>query len=328
MPTAKSPTSPWMSQRASTGPPTLYTCHTMQGTALPLTEFITGIRQFVIPVFQRAYSWTEEHCAQLWHDVLDASRSGSTHFFGTAVVIPTSDGTRHLVVDGQQRLATVLLLLVALRNRIGDVRGPDCPSAASIDADFLRDHHADAYAGDIRYKLLLRGPDHNTFRRLLDGSEPARGTSRALDVAHDYFAKSITNKDPAVIWRGVQRLEIVEVRLERGIDDPQAVFESLNSTGMTLRTSDLVRNFILMKLDEPQQTHLYDLHWSELDRMFKGNEAVFDDFIRDYLDMTTGRKIPTRSDRIYRDFRRFWRTSIDRNEKIDSALCGYGTTRT
>jgi uncharacterized protein with ParB-like and HNH nuclease domain len=101
--------------------------------------------------------------------------------------------------------------------------------------------------------------------------------------AYELFQELIAESDPSEIYADINKLVVVDVSLDRLHDDPQLVFESLNSTGVDLSPSDLIRNFILMKLPEADQTRLYNIYWSKIETLFRGSESVFDGFIRDYI---------------------------------------------
>src|SRR5271169_6637699 len=149
----------------------------MKAIDRPFTKIINGTTQFVIPVFQRDYNWTEAECEQLWEDVIGiaADKSDRSHFLGSIVYIATGDSsagfTRWLLIDGQQRLTTLTLLLAALRDHIRDsgwTGGDDDPTPKRIEAYFLKNVQEE---GDREQKLVLRRHDQATLRALLDGKE-------------------------------------------------------------------------------------------------------------------------------------------------------------
>ena len=232
----------------------------MKAIDRPFTKIINGITQFVIPVFQRDYSWTEAECEQLWRDITEiASDPGDRgHFLGSVVYISTGDTsagfTRWLLIDGQQRVTTLVLLLTALRDHIeenGWSGADDGPTAKRVDAYFLKNVQEE---GGRLHKLVLRRHDQATLKALLDRTElPAEQSERIRDN-YEFFREQLSKTDPGLVYQGVGRLVIVDVTLDRGTDDPQLIFESLNSTGMDLSQSDLIRNFILMRLPEKEQT--------------------------------------------------------------------------
>lgn len=273
-------------------------------------KIINGASQFIIPAFQRDYTWSEEHCKQIWQDVLmiaeDTGERG--HFIGSVVYVSTSDSaagfTRWLLIDGQQRITTLTLLLAALRDHIrqtGWQGSEDGPTAKRIEAYFLRNVQEE---GDREIKLRLRRHDDATLQAIVNGSDLPEVHSRRIIENYKLFRELIQEADPEKIYLGVNRLVVVDVTLERGVDDPQLIFESLNSTGVDLSPADLIRNFILMRLDEREQTRLYEKYWGRIENLFSKNERIFNNFIRDYLALRTRPAKLERSDRVYVAFRR------------------------
>ena len=163
----------------------------MKAVNQAFTTLIGGNKQFVIPVFQRDYSWTPEQCEQLWTDVLRAgdTDAGSPHFMGSIVQMDTGRTSAAfgswMVIDGQQRLTTLTLLLTALRDCIHDmewVGDEDSPTEAKIDAYFLKNT---LEKGDKLYKLALRGHDDATLRAFVNGEVPEANSSQPLMDAYD-----------------------------------------------------------------------------------------------------------------------------------------------
>ncbi|MBE3130315.1 MAG: DUF1524 domain-containing protein, partial [Acidobacteria bacterium] len=122
------------------------------------------------------------------------------------------------------------------------------------------------------------------------------------------------------VYRGVGRLVVVDVTLDRGRDDPQLIFESLNSTGMDLSQSDLIRNFILMRLPEREQTQLYEAYWSKIEDLFRGSEKTFDAFVRDYLALRTQASKQEKADEVYFAFRRTFGSISSKPQELDAFL--------
>jgi predicted transport protein len=279
----------------------------------PFTKIINGATQFVVPVFQRDYIWrADPECAQLWRDVQRAAGPGGEggHFLGSIVYIATGDSlagfTRWLLIDGQQRLTTLTLLLAALRDHIRDsgwTGGEDAPTSNRIDAYFLKNLQEE---GDREQKLVLRRHDQETLRSLLAGKERPQDASEFILDNYDYFREQLVKANPADVYRGIGRLLIVDVALDRQTDDPQLIFESLNSTGIDLSQSDLIRNFILMRLPEKEQTKLYEAYWSKIETLFRGSEWTFDAFARDYVALKTQAAKQEKAADIYYAFREFF----------------------
>ena len=289
----------------------------MQAINRQFTEIINGNKQFIIPVFQRDYSWTIEQCYQMWTDIMD-TRGGDDggHFLGSFVYVEGSAGAAFsswLVIDGQQRLTTLTLLLIALRDHIRETHwvGED-PTPERIDAYFLKNMHE---TGDRNYKLALRCHDDETLRTLVDGKDPSEmeKNSELIIEAYRYFKELLNSPeaDPDKVYRGIARLNIVDVKLEPRIDNPQLVFESLNSTGVDLSQSDLIRNYLLMGLPETEQTRLYNNYWSKLEMFFSEAGSAPDTFLRDYMALKKKTTTQTRADSIYVEFKDFWRSSSD-----------------
>lgn len=285
----------------------------MKASNLRFTEFVrVNDQQFKVPVFQRTYDWkADDHCAKFWRDVLRAGRGEvRQHFLGALVKIPARDDEedfrRWLVVDGQQRLTTLLLLLVALRDHVRQASGDSAGkfSAEQIDHNYLTNFDL---RGQDRYRLVLRGSDHDALRQLIDGPERPQGLSVGIESAYSFFSQRIPDTDPDLVMRGLHKLSIVDVELDWAVDDPQATFESLNATGLELTKADLIRNRILMRLPDEEQTAMYNQYWREIEDRFRGgNRRVFDNFARDYIDMKGRREKQTRTDEIYPTFREFW----------------------
>ncbi|WP_209427683.1 DUF262 and DUF1524 domain-containing protein [Pararhodobacter sp. SW119] len=298
----------------------------MKAIDRPYPKIINGASQFVIPVFQRDYSWSEENCRQLWKDILAiAADSGDRgHFIGSVVYVATGDSaagfTRWLLIDGQQPVTTLTLLLTALRDHIRDKGwqgSENGPTPKRIEAYFLRNVQEE---GDREVKLRLRRHDDATLQALVNAQElPVEPSPRIRDN-YELFRELLLEEDPETVYMGVNRLVVVDVTLERGVDDPQLIFESLNSTGVDLSPSDLIRNFILMRLPEKDQTRLYEAYWCKIEALFRGSERVFDNFIRDFLALRAKAAKLERSDRVYVGFRREFATIGADPQALESLL--------
>jgi predicted transport protein len=299
----------------------------MKAIDSPFTKIINGTTQFVIPVFQRDYTWdAETQCAQLWRDVLRAaSTSGERgHFLGSIVYIATGDSlagfTRWMLIDGQQRLTTLTLLLAALRDHILEIKwtgGENDPTPKRIDAYFLKNVQEE---GDREQKLVLRRHDQATLRAIVDGKELPQEASEHIRDNYNYFREQLSSVEPSDVYRGIGRLVIVDVALDRQNDDPQLIFESLNSTGVDLSQSDLIRNSILMRLTEKEQTELYETYWSKIEALFKGSEWTFDAFARDYVALKTQASKQKKASEIYYAFRELFPTLKAKSGGIEQAL--------
>jgi len=220
----------------------------MDAKDLPITTLLDGAKQFIVPIFQRDYSWGTKQCLALWNDItrvgIDQNTKG--HFLGSVVYIAaeenTADLTRWLLIDGQQRLTTLTLIMLALRSKLaenGEEPGEGGPTPEAIDDYYLRNRHG---KGARRYKLHLRRTDHETLAALLDGKTPANGSSERIMENFQFLKDHVGNTDLQTVYDGIKKLIVVQVCLTRGQDDPQMIFESLNSTGLDLTPADLIRN--------------------------------------------------------------------------------------
>ena len=281
----------------------------------PFSQIITGPKQFVIPVFQRDYSWGQEQCRRMWFDIVNVmDHEEANHFLGSFVYVEDNAGAAFgswVVIDGQQRVTTLILILIALRDHILETgwEGEE-PTVEQIDDYFLKNNHQ---SGERMYRLALRRRDNDTLRALVDGkdvSEVRDGSELVVD-AYDYFRSLLKEPgvDPGVVYRGVYRLEVVDVRLQRRIDNPQMIFESLNSTGVDLAQSDLIRNYLLMGLSQGDQVRLYDDYWSKLEDAFRNAGGGFEEFLRDYMALSQRSTTQIRRDRVYSEFKDFWKVA-------------------
>ncbi len=285
----------------------------MKATEAKLLDFLRRSPQFVIPVYQRTYSWTERECQQLWDDIL---RTGSddeiaAHFVGSIVYIEESlyqvtSQSPLLVIDGQQRLTTVMLILEALARHVGDGEPVDGFSARKLRQYYLLNPLEEDERG---FKLVLTQTDKESLIALMLQRPLPTEASLRVTENFEYFQKQISalGDDVTPICRGLAKLMVVDIALSREQDNPQLIFESMNSTGRELSQADLIRNFVLMGLEPIQQTRLYGDHWRPMELAF-GQEAYgthFDGFMRHYLTLKTG-EIPNVG-RVYEAFKAYAR---------------------
>jgi predicted transport protein len=177
----------------------------------------------------------------------------------------------------------------------------DGPTTRRIEAYFLKNVQE---TGNREHKLVLRRHDQATLRSLIERQELPDSVSERIRDNYEFFLEEVAKVDPEDVYRGIGRLVVVDVTLDRGIDDPQLIFESLNSTGIDLSQSDLIRNFILMRLPEVEQTRLYETYWSKIENLFRDSERTFDAFVRDYLALRSRSSKQEKADEIYFAFRR------------------------
>lgn len=282
-------------------------------------EILNGNKQFLIPVYQRYYSWDIEQCRRLWNDIVDMQkRNKAGHFVGSIVNIaeqamPTGV-QKYMIIDGQQRMTTLTLLLLALRDYA--IQHPEDTTINSrrIDNMLLKNEYE---VGDERYKLLLTETDRDILIRLVESKPIPDGTKSRLIDNYKFFSGKIADRDlqPAEIYESIGKLQIVNITLDRTMDDAQAIFESLNSTGKELSESDLIRNYVLMGLEPSEQTYVYEHLWRPMEQLFvyETQDSVMDNFFRHYLTMKLTR-IPKQG-RVYEEF------------KLYHLNCEFGTIR-
>ncbi len=285
----------------------------MKAEDVHLIQLLNGAKQFIVPVFQRDYSWETKHCLQLWKDIMQAGSIGNikAHFVGSIVYIATDDNNaninRWLVIDGQQRLTTVILLLTALRDLVADPKtdpSSDLPTADEISDYYLINRHG---KGTERHKLQLRRTDHDTLVALLDRRELPGTQAERIVENFAFFQERVAEANLDVLMAGIRKLVAVQVSLLRGQDDPQLIFESLNSTGLELAQADLIRNFVLMRQEEHVQSNLYDEFWRPMEIEFDARyRSDFDKFVRDYLTLRLEPSKPVRTGDIYVTFRDYF----------------------
>lgn len=281
----------------------------MDATKGNIYAILNGNKQFLIPVYQRYYSWEIEQCSRLWNDIVEMQKKDKAgHFVGSIVNIaeqamPTGV-QKYMIIDGQQRLTTLSLLLIALRD-YGESHPEDTTiNSRRIDNMLLKNEYEE---GDERYKLLLTETDRDLLISLVEKkpiSDP--GLSRILSN-YNFFAGKIADMElqPKDVYEDIGKLQIVNITLDRNVDDAQAIFESLNSTGKELSESDLIRNYVLMGLEPSEQRYVYEHMWRPMELLFdyEKQDSVMDRFFRDYLTMKMTR-IP-KIDRVYETFKAY-----------------------
>lgn len=284
----------------------------MKAQETNLLSFLKTASQFVIPIYQRTYSWEQSQCEQLWNDIVRSGQKDdiTMHFVGSVVyiqdgMVSISDSS-WLVIDGQQRLTTVSLLLEALARQLEVVGSVEGFSPQKLREYYLSNPLEDA---DRRHKLILSETDKETLIALVEGkksTEIPQPQSLRIIENFEYFERQLEKykEELDVICRGIAKLAIVDVALTQGVDNPQLIFESMNSTGKALSQADLIRNFMLMGLQHDLQSRLYKFYWRPMEREFgqEGYARYFDAFMRHYLTIKLGR-VPRIED-VYDEFKK------------------------
>ncbi|PUD35436.1 hypothetical protein C2R93_06440 [Helicobacter pylori] len=280
--------------------------------------------QFVIPIYQRLYSWKKEQCEQLWDDIIKIGGNDKMngHFIGSIlyVRVDATHSSPLLIIDGQQRLTTITLLFIALRNHSSD----EVKRKEKEIESYLINSDKD---GDKKFRLILSESDRDTLLSLID-KDRRKPNEPSLKIMENFklFEKWIRKNTDKLetIFKGLEKLMIVEISLERGKDNPQLIFESMNSTGKDLTQTDLIRNYILMGLEPEKQKIFYKKYWRAMEEDFKQNETLFNRFVRHYLTIKTG-EIPN-INKVYEAFKRYQQERGIETEVLLQDLqkyCGY-----
>ncbi len=297
----------------------------MEADATTLLKFIKDNQknQLVIPIYQRLYSWEKEQCKQLWDDIIKIGGNDKMdgHFIGSILYVLdsiTHSNNELLIIDGQQRLTTITLLLTALRNHLSDE-----VKRKEIEDHYLINSDKD---GDKKFRLILSESDKDTLLSLIDKDrrKPSEPSSKIVEN-FKLFEEWVSNTDKLeIVFKGLDKLMIVEIALEKGKNDPQLIFESMNSKGMELVQTDLIRNYIIMETEIEKQEGFYNKYWRAMEEEFKQNKKLFDRFVRHYLTIKT-REIPN-INKVYvalKDYRQKERIGIEDLLKDLQKYCGY-----
>ena len=293
----------------------------MQAGETTLNKLLNTSRQFIVPIFQRNYSWQKSQYEQLWFDILRASKfkEKQNHFIGSIVYIdmgtPAGRPQQLLLIDGQQRLTTISILLCAIKDYVQKFNlETKLINLAKIKNQFL--YNSDEIDED-RYKLLLNVQDKETYIKLIDNTiftvnKPATNIIKCYEFFYERiedFIKQYGQIDE--IYAGIFKLSLVSISLDKDSDNPQMIFESMNSTGKDLSQTDLLRNYLLMDLTPEKQTRLYKTYWKPMEELFgediyKNDLNKFDYFIRDFLTLKSDTGHICKINNVYENFKRYY----------------------
>lgn len=255
----------------------------MNGNAQKLIKYLDGAsKRFIIPVYQRNYDWKMEHCKQLYDDLVKIIRQNrKNHFFGSIVSVQSESGTMEefLIIDGQQRLTTISLLLLAIYHLLSS--GKMVSRDHQLTDKILKKYLIDEYEPEEkRIKLKPIKNDQKAFGILFDQDEEYIPDSN-LTINYRYFYDRIQHGELDIdeLFDAICKLEIINISLNHE-DNPQLIFESLNSTGLNLSEGDKIRNYILMGLPNDQQTKFYEKYWNRIESY---TDYDVSSFVRDYL---------------------------------------------
>ncbi|WOV92387.1 MAG: DUF262 domain-containing HNH endonuclease family protein [Candidatus Nitrosoabyssus spongiisocia] len=248
-------------------------------------ELIDSGCQFSIPIYQRTYNWTHKQCKRMFDDILKIGKADKgSHFMGSVAYVGSAEHasveiTPYQIIDGQQRLTTLMLLLAAMKDFL-DKTKTDITSQKIDSLLFNRNHeNTEEY-----YKLVLTDNDDETFKSILNNDKIKY--SNNITTNFEFFRQQFSNNTGILdtVWNGIHNLNIVSIVIDKnGGDKPQEIFEGLNSTGLDFSTTDLIRNYVLMRYDTKKQKKIYKEFWRPMEMLFSGNDDDFDEFIRNYL---------------------------------------------
>ena len=290
-----------------------------------LRDFIgTNKVLFRIPVYQRNYDWSESNCNRLLDDIYGIMQSGDKHFLGTIVFVAAKSGgfalQEYIIIDGQQRLTTLMLILKAL-SVVAESVGDDCYH--EIEEQYLHNKYCDE---EFKVKLKPIKSGNNQFLLLLE--DKIDEMDEDTHIYHNFMLckerferwaeKSI---NPSHVLDALTKLEIVEIVLTKGEDDPQVIFESINSTGLELSNADLIRNYLLMNADD--QEKLYENYWLYIEKTLRNkmDYSNLDAFFMQYIVYKTSK--PVNSRQLYNSFVKLFKDSGYSQENILKELRYY-----
>ena len=293
----------------------------LQAGETTLNKLLNTSRQFIVPIFQRNYSWQKNQYEQLWFDILRASKfkEKQNHFIGSIVYIdmgtPAGRPQQLLLIDGQQRLTTISILLCAIKDYVQKFNlETKLINLAKIKNQFL--YNSDEIDED-RYKLLLNVQDKETYIKLIDNTiftvnKPTTNIIKCYEFFYERIEDFIKQHGQIdEIYAGIFKLSLVSISLDKDSDNPQMIFESMNSTGKDLSQTDLLRNYLLMDLTPEKQTRLYKTYWKSMEELFgediyKNDVNKFDYFIRDFLTLKSDTGYICKINNVYENFKRYY----------------------
>ena len=292
-------------------------------------QLLNGQYQYIIPVYQRKYSWLAEvQCARLWKDIVNMVKQHKQHHFVGSIVSVAEKYSlmgvqKRLIIDGQQRMTTLSILMIALRDYLVEQGAGE-----EVEENINMVLKNPSRKGDDAYKMLLTDTDRDIMIKLVDKLPIGENEDSKIYTNYLYFKQKVAEGilTPDEVYESISKLDIVGIVLDRAQgDDPQLIFESLNSTGMDLSKSDLIRNYILMGLDNDEQKSIYNNYWKPFEKNFPTQDGTdrMDRFFRDYLIMKKG--VFIKFDTIYDVFKDYAENSeFSKQEELAEDIMIYG----
>ncbi|MHA3839203.1 GmrSD restriction endonuclease domain-containing protein [Mycoplasma sp. HF14] len=284
-----------------------------------ILDILGAQAQYIIPIYQRPYSWDNKQISKLWDDIVDVHNlNKEDYFIGSMVAVAETpmpnEINQFIIIDGQQRLTTLIIFLTALRDSYFENKQYD--RAEQIHNSYLTTKYLD----NIYRRIESRKNDDEVLACLIEKREGGEKSSRVLHT-YNFFKDKIKKSNISYdeLQMTVRKLWLVQIVLDRGHGDAQSIFESLNSTGKDLTESDLIRNFLLMDLNPTIQEKVYQNYWVKFEQLFTFNDILdnetVDNFIRDYLTLKTGNI--SRKDKIYDDFKKYFHYLNIENKNVE-----------
>ena len=278
-----------------------------------MKELFDASVQFQIPIYQRSYDWTKENIRQLFDDIMHAGRAQEEryHFIGaiTLVNLPKSirdNVTRYQIIDGQQRITSLMLLLRALLDKVDDSTSVTRPMIEKVLFNGTEKQDGSNY-----FKMVLSDDDEPAFREIMNAGSTRESGSIATNFKR--LAGLLKDEDVDSVWYGVKSLTVVVIPIGEK-DDAQAIFESMNSTGLDLTEADMIQNYMLMSNDTEWQKRVYQSYWRPMEQQFGGDGGgEFNEFLRSYIIMRMKTNVTKRT--VYREFKRYM-ADRDRESEI------------
>lgn len=296
----------------------------MDGKAIKLLKYLDGSdKRFIIPVYQRNYSWKVENCRQLYDDLVKLIRKKrKLHFFGSLVSVYNGIQEEFLIIDGQQRVTTISLLLLAMHNILKEKKliAKDDRLIDKIFEEYLVDKYAPS---EKRIKLKAVNKDLEAFEKLFDEKPSEYIPNSDVTINYQYFYDRILKEEITIdeLYEAVSKLMVINITVGED-DNPQLIFESLNSTGVDLTEGDKIRNYVLMGQSAENQEAFYKKYWSKIE-LCTGNNNNNNNgvslFVRDYLSVK--RQSTPSMDKIYVVFKAYVNeTGIAMEELLNDLL--------
>lgn len=272
----------------------------MEGNVRNISEYLRGATKLIIPVYQRNYDWKIENCERLMDDLVTLHiEDKKTHFFGNIVVKPAKQDDI-IIIDGQQRLTTITLLYLAIKNYMDN----HVTTIGKFNPKNISDYYLlNEYSiGEIREKLVSNPRDFNAYKKLF-GSPSIHIEDSNITINYNYFYNSLSRMKISIdaLLESINKLQIMVVNLNSPDDDPQLIFDSLNSTGVDLTSADKIRNYLLMNENQVNQDFLFRNYWQPIEER---THLKMSDFFKDYLTLKTGNS--PKHKKVYESFVKFY----------------------